>query len=123
MWTSGEAVLATDVPMRTLDYWARQGIVIPWIKADGTGTDRWYKFEDLIVLCAVGASGLGHISLLTKKRLAMEVRSNLNANHIQFQLSPVAVLDIDLEAVRDAVVAHIKPAQRAKARRLRAELK
>jgi DNA-binding transcriptional MerR regulator len=39
----------TGIPWRTLDYWAKRGILKPSIQdASGTGTFRIYSFDDLV---------------------------------------------------------------------------
>lgn len=51
VFLAGQASRITGVPHRTIDYWAKSGLVKPTIQdASGTGTDRIYNFRDLVIL-------------------------------------------------------------------------
>jgi DNA-binding transcriptional MerR regulator len=48
---AGEAARVTGIPYRTIDHWARTGLITPSIsEARGTGRSRLYSFSDLIAL-------------------------------------------------------------------------
>jgi len=48
---AGEAATITGIPYRTIDHWARTGLVTPSIsQARGAGRNRLYSFSDLIAL-------------------------------------------------------------------------
>ena len=48
---SGEAADITGIPYRTIDHWARTGLITPSIsEARGAGRSRLYSFKDLIAL-------------------------------------------------------------------------
>ena len=50
-YSAKEVVRITGVKYRTLDFWAKSGVVEPTIaKATGTGTDRIYSFRDMVAL-------------------------------------------------------------------------
>jgi DNA-binding transcriptional MerR regulator len=50
-FSAGQAAEAVGVSYRTIDHWAKTGVVEPGIeKASGTGTARWYSFRDLVAL-------------------------------------------------------------------------
>lgn len=63
-FTSGDMVKLTGIPYRTLDHWARTGLIMPSIaSANGTGSERRYSFRDLILvhvaLCLRGQISVG----------------------------------------------------------------
>ena len=44
----------SGVSYRTLDYWARTGLLRPsFDEANGTGTERVYSFQDVVILSAL----------------------------------------------------------------------
>ena len=46
-----EAVRLSGVPYKTLDFWAKTGLIVPSIvQASGKGSDRIYSFRDLVAL-------------------------------------------------------------------------
>ncbi|TMK78646.1 MAG: MerR family transcriptional regulator, partial [Actinobacteria bacterium] len=46
-----EVCRTIGITYRQLDYWARTGLVTPSIReAGGSGTQRLYSFQDLVVL-------------------------------------------------------------------------
>jgi DNA-binding transcriptional MerR regulator len=48
---AGEAATITGIPYRTIDHWARTGLITPSIsQARGAGRSRLYSFSDLIAL-------------------------------------------------------------------------
>jgi DNA-binding transcriptional MerR regulator len=50
-FSTSQASRITGVSHRTIDYWAKTGLVKPTIAdANGVGTDRRYDFRDLVVL-------------------------------------------------------------------------
>src|SRR5437867_13367237 len=49
-----EVCKAVGISYRQLDYWARTGLVTPSIReAGGSGTQRLYSFQDMLVLRVV----------------------------------------------------------------------
>ena len=48
---AGEAANITGIPYRTIDHWARTGLITPSIsEAKGAGRSRLYSFKDLVAL-------------------------------------------------------------------------
>ncbi len=48
---AGEAARITGIPYRTIDHWARTGLVTPSVSgARGSGRSRLYDFNDLLAL-------------------------------------------------------------------------
>lgn len=52
-FSSGEAHRITRVASRTIDFWARTGLVVPSVQAAGTGSIRLYSLDDLLWLATV----------------------------------------------------------------------
>ena len=51
---AGEAANITGIPYRTIDHWARTGLIKPSIsEAKGAGRSRLYSFTDLVALRVV----------------------------------------------------------------------
>jgi DNA-binding transcriptional MerR regulator len=51
---AGEAAQITGIPYRTMDHWARTGLITPSISAArGSGRSRLYSFKDLLALRVV----------------------------------------------------------------------
>ena len=51
IYTTADISRMTDFSVRQLDYWARQGIVVPSVQqSHGPGTRRFYSFDDLVQL-------------------------------------------------------------------------
>lgn len=53
-FSSVEACDLADVTYRQLDYWARTGLVVPTVRARGSGTRRRYTLEEVQILSLVG---------------------------------------------------------------------
>ena len=48
---AGEAARITGIPYRTIDHWARTGLITPSIaEGKGAGRSRLYSFQDLVAL-------------------------------------------------------------------------
>jgi len=63
-FSAGIASRVSGVPYRTLDYWARSRFIVPsGREASGTGSERQYTFDDLIVLRTAHELRAGGISL------------------------------------------------------------
>ena len=74
-----EVVSLVGVTYRQLDYWARTGLVKPSVRdASGSGTQRLYGFQDLVLLRSI-KSLLDTGVALQKVRTAIDfVRGHLN---------------------------------------------
>jgi DNA-binding transcriptional MerR regulator len=68
------------ISYRQLDYWARTGLVRPSIRdAGGSGTQRLYSFEDLVVLRTIKKLLDAGVSLQRIRRAIGFLRDNLDA--------------------------------------------
>ena len=62
---TGEASRLTGVSHRTIDFWAKSKLIVPSIAdANGTGSDRLYSFDDLVLLRV--ARSLREVGVSTK---------------------------------------------------------
>lgn len=50
-YSSDEVREIARISTRQLDYWARRGVAVPTVPANGSGTQRRYSEEDLAVVC------------------------------------------------------------------------
>jgi DNA-binding transcriptional MerR regulator len=67
------------ISYRQLDYWARTGLVRPSIRdAGGSGTQRLYSFEDLVVLRTIKKLLDAGVSLQRTRRAIGFLRDQLN---------------------------------------------
>jgi DNA-binding transcriptional MerR regulator len=67
------------ISYRQLDYWARTGLVRPSIRdAGGSGTQRLYSFEDLVVLRTIKKLLDAGVSLQRIRRAIGFLRDHLN---------------------------------------------
>jgi DNA-binding transcriptional MerR regulator len=68
------------ISYRQLDYWARTGLVRPSIRdAGGSGTQRLYSFEDLVVLRTIKKLLDAGVSLQRIRKAIGFLRDNLDA--------------------------------------------
>jgi DNA-binding transcriptional MerR regulator len=68
------------ISYRQLDYWARTGLVRPSVRdAGGSGTQRLYSFEDLVVLRTIKKLLDAGVSLQRIRRAIGFLRDNLDA--------------------------------------------
>ena len=66
------------ISYRQLDYWARTGLVRPSIKdAQGSGTQRQYSFQDLVVLKVIKSLLDAGVSLQSARRAIEYLRAHL----------------------------------------------
>jgi DNA-binding transcriptional MerR regulator len=100
-----EVTKAVGISYRQLDYWARTGLVTPSIReAGGSGTQRLYAFQDLLVLRIIkklldAGVGLQQIRkavdyLQDMKQPLHSVTLMSDGNRIYAPESPEAVIDL-----------------------------
>lgn len=94
------------ISYRQLDYWARTGLVRPSVRdAGGSGTQRLYSFEDLVVLRTIKKLLDAGVSLQRIRRAIGFLRDHLNrepqgvtimsdGNGIYACESPTEVMDL-----------------------------
>lgn len=105
VFSTGQAARICGVRMRTVDFWANAGAATSWIEPSGMGSDRWYRFDDLVVLAVVGE--LQYATTIRMKRMVEEEirrHSSRDVVHIEF---PSCILSIDLKRIRERVTAAI----------------
>src|SRR5438105_8631373 len=100
-----EVCKAVGISYRQLDYWARTGLVTPSIReAGGSGTQRLYSFQDMLVLRVIkklldAGVGLQQIRkavdyLRESKQPLHSVTLMSDGNRIYAPESPEAVIDL-----------------------------
>jgi len=73
---AGEAAEVTGIPYRTLDHWARTGLVTPSIsEARGAGRSRLYSFTDLVALRIARELREKGISIRSLKEVVKRLRT------------------------------------------------
>jgi DNA-binding transcriptional MerR regulator len=110
LYTTGEAVRVTGVPIHNVDYWARIGLLIPAVAAEGTGSIRGYTFNDLLLLKICGV--LGDMSVEPRRAVVEKVRQYLTSpavragqidEWIHIRISQYCELVLYVEAMRREV--------------------
>ncbi len=102
LFSTGDAAKISGVPMRTVDYWDRIGLVKPSIRTHGSGFSRYYKLPDLVVLKAMGA--LQHETNIELRRgVAAQIRNNPGQNVLRVKHGPFLELVLDLLRLRQEV--------------------
>jgi len=72
-YTISEVALISKFSIRQLDYWARQGILVPSVNdAKGSGSKRLYGFEDIVKLRFI--KQMKRVGLSTQKIREIVVR-------------------------------------------------
>ena len=100
-----EVTKAVGISYRQLDYWARTGLVTPSIReAGGSGTQRLYSFQDMLVLRIIKKlldAGVGLQQIRKAVEYLQEMKQPLHAvtlmsdgNRIYAPDSPEAVIDL-----------------------------
>jgi DNA-binding transcriptional MerR regulator len=100
-----EVTKAVGISYRQLDYWARTGLVTPSIReAGGSGTQRLYSFQDMLVLRIIKKlldAGVGLQQIRKAVEYLKELKQPLHAatlmsdgNRIYTPASPEAVIDL-----------------------------
>ena len=100
-----EVTKAVGISYRQLDYWARTGLVTPSIReAGGSGTQRLYSFQDMLVLRVIKKlldAGVGLQQIRKAVEYLSESKQPLHSttlmsdgNRIYTPDSPDAVIDL-----------------------------
>jgi DNA-binding transcriptional MerR regulator len=100
-----EVCKAVGISYRQLDYWARTGLLTPSIReAGGSGTQRLYSFQDMLVLRIIKKlldAGVGLQQIRKAVDYLKEMRQPLHSvtlmsdgNRIYAPESPEAVIDL-----------------------------
>src|SRR3954471_9567410 len=100
-----EVTRVVGISYRQLDYWARTGLVTPSIReAGGSGTQRLYSFQDMLVLRIIKKlldAGVGLQQIRNAVDYLKEMRQLLHSvtlmsdgNRIYTPASPDAVIDL-----------------------------
>jgi DNA-binding transcriptional MerR regulator len=100
-----EVIKAVGISYRQLDYWARTGLVTPSIReAGGSGTQRLYSFQDMLVLRIIKKlldAGVGLQQIRKAVEYLKEMKQPLHSvtlmsdgNRIYAPESPEAVIDL-----------------------------
>src|SRR5437867_2677943 len=100
-----EVTKAVGISYRQLDYWARTGLVTPSIReAGGSGTQRLYSFQDMLVLRIIKKlldAGVGLQQIRKAVDYIKEMKQPLHTvtlmsdgNRIYAPESPDAVIDL-----------------------------
>ena len=86
-YRSATACAAAGITYRTLDYWARTGLVEPSVRAaHGSGSQRLYSFRDILVLKVVKRLLDTGISLQQIRAAVQHLRDRSNADLAQVTL-------------------------------------
>jgi DNA-binding transcriptional MerR regulator len=101
LFSSGEASAITGVSQRTIDYWSKIRLVRASIECHGTGSDRWYNFEDLVVLYAIRQSPMDAVH--AKLSIVRALRDQSRAEIVEVSLSPLLTVFINVARVREQV--------------------
>jgi DNA-binding transcriptional MerR regulator len=73
---AGEAAEITGIPYRTIDHWARIGLITPSIsQARGAGRSRLYSFKDLVALRVTRELREKGTSIQSLRKVIMLLRS------------------------------------------------
>jgi DNA-binding transcriptional MerR regulator len=73
---AGEAAEVTGIPYRTLDHWARTGLVTPSIsEARGAGRSRLYSLDDLVALRVARELREKGISIQSLRKVIKKLRA------------------------------------------------
>jgi len=85
---AGEASEITGIPYRTIDHWARTGLITPSIsEARGSGRSRLYNFNDLLALRVVRDLRDKGISVQSlRKVIKLLRRTNMDSSFAEAQL-------------------------------------
>jgi DNA-binding transcriptional MerR regulator len=82
-FTATEAALVVGLPYRTLDHWARTGVICPSeAEAHGKGSERSYSFTDIVLLsvgCDLRSVG---ISMKTLRAVVDALRTEFHGNPV-----------------------------------------
>src|ERR1051326_2250082 len=106
-----EVTKAVGISYRQLDYWARTGLVTPSIReAGGSGTQRLYSFQDMLVLRIIKKlldAGVGLQQIRKAVEYLQELKQPLHSvtlmsdgQRIYTPESPDAVIDLRSEERR-----------------------
>jgi len=96
--SSGEVSRLAGCSHRTLDYWARIGLVIPSRDSCGTGTDRWYSKLDLVT--ARLAVMLSDHSVELRRKAISAFRANPKRILLEIEVTSVVKLFINIARIR-----------------------
>lgn len=102
------AVKVAGVSVRNVDYWARIGLATPKIEAAGAGSDRWYTFNNLVVLAAV-AQLQPTANIALRRLLVAEIRRNPSAQFVSVKVGPLVELVCNIERLRVDVRRSVGP--------------
>ena len=84
-WSTIKAADICGLSFRQVDYYARTGLVVPSVQANGSGSRRRYTYRDLVRLRLVqvtGNFGLAHV--MTVRRVGLPEASQLDEGFLVF---------------------------------------
>lgn len=100
-YTSTEASQITDCSRRQLQYWRRQGVVVPTVNPGGKGRNVYYSESDLLVLTVMKyflSRGLNFdisltiLNILVNRGLFLSSKSwQKNKTRLMFFLRPISI--------------------------------
>ena len=106
LFSTSEASAITGVSHRTIDYWSKIKLVVASIEAAGTGSDRWYSFEDLVILYAIGQSPMDAVK--GKQCIVRALRDQPGADVVKVSPSPLLTVFINAARLRKEVASAIE---------------
>jgi DNA-binding transcriptional MerR regulator len=99
LYSTGRVAQLVGVCMRTVDSWATNGLAPASIRAAGVGSDRWYRFDDLVVVKAMAV--LRHETDIPLRRLvAQAIRREPTAETVEVKSGPIVTLFVNVEKIR-----------------------
>lgn len=116
MFSTREAAALAGAPVRNVDYWARTGVATATVAASGTGSDRLYSYEDVVILAAL-AELAGETNIPTRRVIAGALRA-ANVRKAKFlkirispiRISPMLVCIVNLARIRERIAPAIAKA-------------
>jgi DNA-binding transcriptional MerR regulator len=95
-----EAAQVAKLPVRTVDYWAKTGFIVPSIAdADGRGTERKYAFDDLVALRIALDLRKKGISLQALRSIIAELRKRTPSQRNPLAESQLVKVGSDVQLV------------------------
>ena len=99
------AVAVTGASYRQIDWWARQGIVVPVVAASGSGSRRCYSRDDLVKLAAAVRMREAGLALDAVSEALAEVDDD--TEQLRIVAGGCVEVHVDLVAVRAQVDAEV----------------
>jgi hypothetical protein len=102
LFSTKEAAVLAQAAVRNVDYWCRIGIATAIVPAAGTGSERKYSIEDVIVLAAL-ADIAASSTVAVRRTIAARLRTLdvLTVNRVEIELSPWLRVIISLDRIRE----------------------